>query len=65
MSFKDCLEVGKAQLLEDDLITEAEILNWEKEAAEKVQEAVAIAQRERGPDPYREDWRAVSVEGMQ
>ena len=61
---RDCLEVGRAQLIEAELSDEAEILNWEEDAAEKVQEAVAIAQRERGPDPYREDWRAVSVEGM-
>lgn len=62
---RDCLEVGKVQLLEEGLVSEADILNWEKEAIEEVQEAVAIAQRERSPDPYREDWRAVSVEGMQ
>ena len=62
---RDCLEVGRGQMIEGDFADEAEISNWEKEAAEKVQEAVAIAQRERGPDPYREDWKAVSVEGMQ
>lgn len=62
---RDCLAVGRAQILEDGLSDEVELLNWEQEAAEKVQEAVAIAQREHGPDPYRENWRAVSVEGMQ
>lgn len=62
---RDCLEVGRGQMIEGDFSNEAEILSWEKEAAEKVQEAVALAQRERTPDPYREDWKAVSVEGMQ
>ncbi|MGC6425811.1 MAG: thiamine pyrophosphate-dependent dehydrogenase E1 component subunit alpha [Akkermansiaceae bacterium] len=62
---RDCLEVGRTQLVEEGFSDEAEITAWEEEAAEKVQEAVAIAQRERGPDPYCEDWKAVSVEGMQ
>lgn len=62
---RDCLEVGRGQMIEGEFSDEAEILGWEKEAAEKVQEAVAVAQRERAPDPYREDWKAVSVEGMQ
>ena len=62
---RDCLEVGRGQMIEGGFADEEEIINWENEAAEKVQEAVAIAQRERGPDPYREDWKAVSVEGMQ
>jgi len=62
---RDCLEVGASQIIEDGLATAEEIEAWRKEAVEEVQEAVATAQRERGPDPYKEDWRATSVEGMQ
>jgi TPP-dependent pyruvate/acetoin dehydrogenase alpha subunit len=62
---RDCLEVGASQIIEDGLATAEDIEIWRKEAVEEVQEAVATAQRERGPDPYEEDWRATSVEGMQ
>ena len=62
---RDCLDVGASQIIEDGLATAEDIEIWRKEAVEEVQEAVATAQRERGPDPYEEDWRATSVEGMQ
>ncbi|MGJ8697291.1 MAG: thiamine pyrophosphate-dependent dehydrogenase E1 component subunit alpha [Verrucomicrobiaceae bacterium] len=62
---RDCLDVAIEQVIGDGLATAEEIDSWKQEAVETVQEAVAIAQREPGPDPYREDWRAVSVEGMQ
>lgn len=62
---RDCLEVGASQIIEGGLATAEDIEIWRKEAVEEVQEAVATAQRERGPDPYEEDWRATSVEGMQ
>ncbi len=62
---RDCLEVARAQLLDMGMVTESEISAWQDEATERVQEAVAIAQKERGPDPYQEDWRATSTSGMQ
>ncbi|MEJ6647609.1 MAG: thiamine pyrophosphate-dependent enzyme [Akkermansiaceae bacterium] len=62
---RDCLDVGASQIIEGGLATAEDIEIWRKEAVEEVQEAVATAQRERGPDPYEEDWRATSVEGMQ
>ncbi|MDA7887764.1 thiamine pyrophosphate-dependent dehydrogenase E1 component subunit alpha [Akkermansiaceae bacterium] len=61
---RDCLEVGISQVISRGLASEAEIEEWKKTAAEEVQDAVAIAQKEPGPDPYREDWRAVSERGM-
>lgn len=61
---RDCLDVAKAQLTEAGHVTEEEITAWNEQAAEEVQEAVATAQRENGPDPYKEDWSATSVEGM-
>ncbi|MFT6181925.1 MAG: pyruvate dehydrogenase E1 component alpha subunit [Akkermansiaceae bacterium] len=62
---RDCLDVGIAQLIEEGLVSAEEIASWKTEAAEHVQEAVATAQKEPTPDPYQEDWRAVSEEGMQ
>ena len=62
---RDCLDVGLQQALEQELASASEIESWQKEAAELVQEAVATAQKEPTPDPYKEDWRALSEEGMQ
>lgn len=53
---RDCYEVAEAQLLEREWITPEEIEEWKHEASENVQSAVAQAQREAEPDPYREDW---------
>ena len=62
---RDCLELGKKQVIELGLATEEEIEDWRKEAAEEVQAAVAQAQTEARPDPYRDDWRAYASEGGQ
>jgi len=60
----DCLEIGISQVVARGLAGEEEIKQWQMEAAEEVQNAVAISQKEDGPDPYREDWQAVSERGM-
>ncbi|MGB1258988.1 MAG: thiamine pyrophosphate-dependent dehydrogenase E1 component subunit alpha [Akkermansiaceae bacterium] len=57
---RDSIEVGRKQILDCGFASEEGILTWEQEAAETVQEAVAIAQKESGPDPYRDDWAAYS-----
>ena len=62
---RDCLEVGIEQVVEAGLVTPEEIELWRKEAAEEVQEAVAKAQTDPRPDPYRDDWRAFSSKGIQ
>jgi hypothetical protein len=33
---------------------------WREEATQKVEEAVAIVQREPAPDPYQENWTALA-----
>jgi len=62
---RDCLDTGIQQAITNGLASAKEIEVWQSEAAAHVQEAVAMAQTEPTPDPYREDWRAVSGEGMQ
>ena len=61
---RDCLNIGISQVLARGLANEAEIQQWQAEASEEIQNAVAISQKEAGPDPYQEDWRAVSERGM-
>lgn len=57
---RDCMEVGKEQLIELGWLTEAELADWEVAAKEEVQQAVTMAQKESGPDPYQEDWCALA-----
>jgi pyruvate dehydrogenase E1 component alpha subunit/2-oxoisovalerate dehydrogenase E1 component alpha subunit len=58
---RDCLEVAERQMIEAGAATAAEIAGWRARFAEEVQEAVAQAQQEPAPDPWRECWRAVAT----
>lgn len=62
---RDSIELGIKQLVEGGFATVDEIERWQQEAADRVQEAVAIAQKEEGPDPYQDDWMAYSNPEMQ
>ena len=62
---RDSIEVGIKQLIEGGFATAEEIEQWQQEAADQVQQAVAIAQKEDGPDPYKDDWMAYSNPEMQ
>jgi len=57
---RDSIDVGSQQVIENGFATEDEVNVWAQEAAETVQEAVAIAQKESAPDPYQDDWSAFS-----
>lgn len=58
---RDCLEVATQQLVENHFATMEEIRGWQDEVADEVQRAVAQAQQEETPDPYKEDWTALST----
>lgn len=58
---RDCIEVAMRQLVENHLATVDEILGWQDQFADEVQRAVAQAQQEATPDPYSEDWTALST----
>ena len=62
---RDSIDVGKAQMLENGFTDAAELEAWEQEAAGVVQAAVATAQKEPGPDPYKDDWSAYSNPDLQ
>jgi hypothetical protein len=47
--------------VENGIATVEEISNWREQFAEEVQRAVAQAQQEEVPDPYHEDWTALST----
>jgi len=57
---RDCLKVAEEQLLREGWAGRPELESWRGETARKIEEAVAKVQREPAPDPYREDWYALS-----
>lgn len=61
---RDCIEVGKVQLIGTGWLTEEEYSQWIEEINAEAQEAVAIAQREEAPNPYQEVWTATASESI-
>jgi pyruvate dehydrogenase E1 component alpha subunit/2-oxoisovalerate dehydrogenase E1 component alpha subunit len=57
---RDCIDIATRQLIDHGLATEEEIKSWHQQFADEVQRAVAQAQQEAVPDPYHEDWSALS-----
>ena len=57
---RDCLIVAEEHLLQQRWADASAIEAWRGEAAQIVEEAVATVQREPAPDPYQEDWGALS-----
>jgi len=57
---RDCLGVAERHLLESGWADEKSVEAWRADASSRVEEAVAKVQREAGPDPYKEDWYALS-----
>ena len=57
---RDCVKVAEEQLLQQRWADASAIEAWRIEAAQIVEEAVATVQREPAPDPYQEDWGALS-----
>ena len=57
---RDCLKVAEEHLLQRGWADARTAELWRNEATQKVEEAVATVQREPTPDPYKEDWRALS-----
>ena len=58
---RDCIEVAMRQLVEHGFATVDEILAWQDQFSDEVQRAVAQAQQENAPDPYQENWTALST----
>lgn len=57
---RDCLGVAESHLLESRWADEKSLEDWRSEASSRIEEAIAKVQREAGPDPYKEDWYALS-----
>ena len=57
---QDCLKVAEEHLLKQDWADSGLIEAWRDEFHRKIEEAVATVQREPGPDPFKENWQAIS-----
>ena len=61
---RDCIDVSRQYLVGRGWAEPALIETWHREAIETVEKAVATVQREKGPDPYKEDWSALASEHL-
>ncbi|MGE9266911.1 MAG: thiamine pyrophosphate-dependent dehydrogenase E1 component subunit alpha [Verrucomicrobiales bacterium] len=61
---RDCLQVAEEQVLAKNLLSSDEVAGLKEEITAQVQQAVATAQREATPDPFRTEWRATSSPGL-
>ncbi|MEO7297589.1 MAG: thiamine pyrophosphate-dependent dehydrogenase E1 component subunit alpha [Verrucomicrobiota bacterium] len=57
---RDCLKVAEEYLFQQKWADAKMVDNWRAESHRKIEEAVAIVQREPGPDPFNENWQAIS-----
>jgi len=66
---RDCLKLAEDFLLGKKIADAAQLAVWRSEAIREIEEAVAQAQREPAPDPFAENWTALSsaslVEGRE
>lgn len=61
---QDCLKVAEEKLTARNWVNAEAIVAWRHEAAQRVEEAIATVQREAGPDPFQENWCAISTEHL-
>ena len=57
---RDCLKVAEEQLLQQRWADPSALEAWRGEAVQIIEDVVATVQREPAPDPYQEDWGALS-----
>jgi pyruvate dehydrogenase E1 component alpha subunit/2-oxoisovalerate dehydrogenase E1 component alpha subunit len=61
---RDCLKVTEEELLARKWANAETIAVWRNEAAHRIEETIAQAQREASPDPFKEIWCAVSSQHL-
>jgi pyruvate dehydrogenase E1 component alpha subunit/2-oxoisovalerate dehydrogenase E1 component alpha subunit len=61
---RDCLKVAEENLLRQQWMDAATLATWRGEIIHEIEEAVAQVQREPAPDPFVENWTAISSEHL-
>ena len=57
---RDCLKVAEEYLRQQNWADDKTLETWRSEAVSRIDDAVAKVQCEAGPDPYKENWCALS-----
>jgi pyruvate dehydrogenase E1 component alpha subunit/2-oxoisovalerate dehydrogenase E1 component alpha subunit len=57
---RDCLKMAEEHLLQQKWADAKSIEQWRREFQQTIEEALAKVQREPGPDPFKENWQAIS-----
>lgn len=58
---RDCLKVAEEFLLRQQFADSASLAVWRSEVIHEVEQTVATVQREGSPDPFAQDWSALST----
>jgi TPP-dependent pyruvate/acetoin dehydrogenase alpha subunit len=58
---RDCLKVAETRAVGEGWVNLDVLSKWRGEAVRRVEEALALVQREPAPDPFKEDWSALST----
>jgi pyruvate dehydrogenase E1 component alpha subunit/2-oxoisovalerate dehydrogenase E1 component alpha subunit len=61
---RDCLKVAEEFLLHQNWMDATQLATLRNELVHEVEEAVAKVQREPAPDPFAEEWRAISTDHL-
>jgi pyruvate dehydrogenase E1 component alpha subunit/2-oxoisovalerate dehydrogenase E1 component alpha subunit len=61
---RDCNKVAREYLLRQKWTDQGQIEVWQSEAIHEIEVAVAQAQREPAPDPFAENWTAISTKHL-
>jgi pyruvate dehydrogenase E1 component alpha subunit/2-oxoisovalerate dehydrogenase E1 component alpha subunit len=57
---RDCLKVAEAELIHRQWAGPAQLASWRSDDIAQIEDLVAQVQHEPTPDPFREDWSAIS-----
>jgi TPP-dependent pyruvate/acetoin dehydrogenase alpha subunit len=57
---RDCLKWAEEEIQSRNWAPAESLAAWRAEAVQKVDEAVAVAQREAAPDPFKENWTTLA-----
>jgi len=57
---RDCMKVAEDHLIRQKWADAAMLATWRSQAVHEIEEVIAQVQREPAPDPFAEEWRAIS-----
>lgn len=61
---RDCLKVAEEFLLREKIADQSALDQWRAESVQEIESAVSQVQREPAPDPFAEEWRALSTKRL-